>query len=110
MLDFTSFSGRLSYERGRVRATYRDGFEKYASIAEISVLIIADKTDISTGLLSMLGQNGIPVIVTDWRKVPVSIASSWSTHTRVGARQIAQAKNDSSTEKGSLGEPRSREG
>lgn len=91
VLDFTSFNGRISYERGRIKAMYRDGSEKMVSLAEIAVVVIADKTDVSSGLLSMLGQNGIPVIVTDWRGVPVSVASGWSTHTRVGARQIAQA-------------------
>lgn len=91
VLDFTSFNGRLSYTRGRIKAEYRDGNRKTVSLAEIAIVTIANNVDISSGLLGVLGEKNIPVIITDWRKVPLATSAGWSTHTRVGARQIAQA-------------------
>ena len=70
VLDFTSFRGRLSYARGRIKAEYHDGSRKTVSLAEVAIVTVANNVDISSGLLGVLGEKSIPVIVTDWRKIP----------------------------------------
>ena len=46
---------------------------------------------ISGAVLSKLSDYDIPLLICDWRKVPVASAIPWRDHTRIGARQQAQA-------------------
>ncbi|MEJ6018645.1 type II CRISPR-associated endonuclease Cas1 [Corynebacterium sp. H113] len=91
VLDFTEFEGKLRYVRGHVHAEYPSGKTKEVNLREIALVIAATHVSISSGLLLKLGELGIPLMITDWKYVPVSSLHSWSAHTRVGARQMSQA-------------------
>lgn len=91
VLDFTSFEGKLRYRRGRVSALYLDGQEKSVSLSEVATVIVSSNVSISSGLMIKFGELGIPLLITDWKFVPITALNSWSAHSRVGSRQIAQA-------------------
>lgn len=92
ILDLENFEGTLSYTRGNVKVTKTSGEEFRCPLEDVAVVLCGPKCTVSTGLLQMLGERDISLFVTDWRHIPVSLAHGWSTHTRVGARQIAQAR------------------
>lgn len=92
ILDFGSFEGSLSYSRGQLKTVSKDSITKVIPLAETAVIICGSKCSISTGLIQKLGTLGISMLVTDWRQVPTCALQSWSNHTRVGARQLAQSR------------------
>ncbi len=61
--------------------------------AELAVLLVGPGTQLTTGVLNILSKNDVAVLVTDWRRVPTAAMYSWGKHTRVGARNIAQASS-----------------
>lgn len=92
VLDFTDFKGSLKYKRGKIHVTkYEDKTETEVPLANIAVVLIGDAVSISGALLSKFSEHDIALMVCDWRKVPVAGALPWSDHTRIGARQQAQA-------------------
>ena len=91
VMDLTSFEGKLCYQRGKLLAVYPDGHKKSVSLNEIATVSISHRVSVSSGLMVKLGELGIPLIVNDWRRIPVAISFGWSEHTRAGARQVAQS-------------------
>lgn len=93
VLDFTNFEGRLSYKRGHLLATrWNEDSGQELNLHELAVILLSDRPSISGGLLHKLAELGIAVLITDWRGVPVGALQSWGSHSRIGARQIAQSE------------------
>lgn len=90
ILDFSNFEGQLSYRRGHLRASRDHSESSLLPLADIAVILCGSNVLISSGLLQKLGTYGIPLLIVDWRQVPICGLQSWSNHTRVGARQLAQ--------------------
>ena len=92
VLDFSDFKGSLTYKRGNVHVNkYEDGSEVDVPLAHAAVVIIGGSVTVSGALLSKLSEYDVALLVCDWRKVPVAGAMPWREHTRIGARQQAQA-------------------
>lgn len=92
ILDFTDFSGEIRYARGQLRITAdSDEEEVTVPLNQVSVVLIGGATTISGSVIGKFSEYDVALLVCDWRKVPVAGAAPWSEHTRIGARQRAQA-------------------
>ncbi|WP_350258804.1 type II CRISPR-associated endonuclease Cas1 [Scrofimicrobium sp. R131] len=76
--------------RGQILVEAADRQPTYLPVAELAVLLVGPSTQLSTGVLHLLANNDVAVLVTDWRRIPVSALHTWGKHTRVGARTAAQ--------------------
>ncbi|MDO4761814.1 MAG: type II CRISPR-associated endonuclease Cas1 [Corynebacterium sp.] len=93
VLDFTGFSGSLRYSRGKlVVVSHEDVNDIELPLAHIAVVLVGVSVSISGAVLSKLSDYDVALLVCDWRGVPVAGAFPWAEHTRIGARQIAQAR------------------
>lgn len=92
VLDAASFEGSISTRRGQLCFLKEDGTETFVPVADVGVILIGLKTMVSVGALQYLAANDVSALVCDWRGVPTSGFYSWSDHTRVGARHLAQAR------------------
>ncbi|WJY69107.1 type II CRISPR-associated endonuclease Cas1 [Corynebacterium auris] len=92
VLDFSAFEGELCYKRGHIVVRDSKDKEHAINLRDVAMITLGGKSKIATGLLLKLSTEGIPVLVADWKSIPVGALQSWSNHTRVGARQIAQAE------------------
>lgn len=94
ILDLTTFSGSLTYVRGRLKAisTENDTPPVEVPLSHIAVVLVGVSTSISGALLTKLAEYDVAVMVCDWKNVPQAAVFPWSSHTRVGARQLAQAR------------------
>lgn len=90
VLDFTGFDGTLTSSRGHLTARYRDGREKTAALADTAVVLVGVRCSIRPGVLAVAGNYGVPIVVCDWRGIPVAGSWSWSEHSTVGGRQRGQ--------------------
>lgn len=79
--------------RGQIVVETDNRDPTYLPVAELAVLLVGPRTQLTTGVLHLLAKNDVAVLVTDWRRIPVSALHTWSTHTRVGARTIAQVSS-----------------
>lgn len=91
VLDLSNFEGDLKYKRGQIRVIPGDTEEVSIPLKEAGLLLCGHHVRVTSGLMLKLAESGIPLLITDWKSVPVGAFQSWSQHTRVGARQIAQA-------------------
>lgn len=91
VLDATSFEGGISGARGRIVFDSERGERREAPAEETAVLMIGARTSIDWSALHYLTKHDIAVVACDWRGVPFAGVMPWSKHTRVGARQLAQA-------------------
>jgi CRISPR-associated protein Cas1 len=92
VLDFTTFEGTIAYERGRIVAIKDDGTEREVPLADVGSILLGTGVGLAPGVLHGLARFDVVVLPADWRGVPQSGVYPWSTHTRVGARQLAQAE------------------
>lgn len=60
-------------------------------VADVAVVLLGIKVSISTAVMHRLLDADVVVMFCDWRGVPEGAAYPWRAHTRVGARQRAQA-------------------
>ena len=92
VLDFSGFKGKLKYTRGKLLVQPGDGrADQTVALSQIAVVLIGMGVYLSGAVLSKLSEYDVAVLVCDWRGVPVAGASPWASHTRIAARQIAQA-------------------
>lgn len=95
VIDCTNLDGQLKYARGRlVVRKFDSGEENQVTdlpLADIAILLIGLRCNCSAGLLHQCAENGVCVMVCDWRGVPIAAMHSWATtHTRITSRQRAQ--------------------
>lgn len=92
VIDFSNFSGEIRYSRGQLRIRADSGEDEVAvPLKQVSIVLIGGATTISGSVMGKLSEYDVALLVCDWRKVPVAGAAPWSEHTRIGARQRAQA-------------------
>lgn len=92
VLDFSHFDGRISSVRGGIEVQPRQGATVSVPVADVAVVLLGIKASFSAAVIHRLTAVGVAVLFCDWRGVPESAAYAWSSHTRVGARQLAQAR------------------
>jgi CRISPR-associated protein Cas1 len=90
ILDFIGFEGKLSYQRGQAVVESPDGGKATVPLADVAVMLVGLTTSLGGALLHQCAAFDVVVLFCDWRGVPVSGAYPWASHTRVGARQLAQ--------------------
>lgn len=96
VLDFSGFTGKISYSRGQLLVVSesdggKPGEKLRLPLAQVAVILVGYSTELSGAVLAKLGENDISLLTCDWRGVPVVGLHPWSEHTRVAARQNAQA-------------------
>lgn len=91
VLDFSEFQGSVTARRGTL-VVRREQHDQEVPVEDIAVVLIGVNTQISAGTIHRLAGYGTAVIFCDWRRVPIACTYPWSTHSRVGARQRAQAE------------------
>lgn len=84
--DLTSAQGEISSTEGGFRFVGSG-----ASWAELSMLLLGPEVVIGPSVLQDEAQFGVPVLLCDWKGIPVSCAAGVSAHTRTGRRQRKQA-------------------
>ena len=92
VLDFTSFDGALVYKRGQLAILCEKEIITSIPLARLAVLLVGSRTTFSGAVLQKLSEYDIAILVCDWKDVPVAAAYPWKEHSRIGARQIAQAE------------------
>ncbi|WP_124055123.1 type II CRISPR-associated endonuclease Cas1 [Arcanobacterium ihumii] len=90
VLDFTGFQGKISASRGSLLVTPDKGEPITVPTADVGTVFIGVNTRFSAGSMHRLFGDDVSVIFCDWKGVPLGGAYSWSDHSRVGARHIAQ--------------------
>ncbi len=90
ILDFSKFQGSVSAERGAL-VVRNDEIHRSVPVADVAVVLIGVNVRFSTGAMHRLLDNDIAVIFCDWKGVPYGGSYTWSTHSRIGARTLAQA-------------------
>lgn len=90
ILDLSAFEGEVRCKKGHLTAHYPDGTQKTAALADVSVILIGTGCSLRATVLAAAGQYGIPVLICDWRSVPVAGSWPWSEHSTVGGRQRGQ--------------------
>ncbi|MFC5369542.1 type II CRISPR-associated endonuclease Cas1 [Arcanobacterium bovis] len=93
ILDFSSFQGKVSPDRGSLLITPDGGDAVRVPTADVGIVFIGVNTRFSAGALHRLFGDDVSVIFCDWKGVPIGGAYAWSEHSRVGARQIAQMES-----------------
>lgn len=91
ILDFTGFRGSVSSIQGALVVRPEEGEERRVPISDVAVVLFGVDTRFSAGSVHRILKNDTAVIFCDWKGVPYGHAYQWGDHTRVGARQIAQA-------------------
>lgn len=91
ILDFSGLTGVLESSRGQI-VVLPEGRDRVAvPVDDVAVVLIGTGVVFSGAALHRLTGAGIAVMLCDWRGVPEAAAYAWQPHTRIGARQIAQA-------------------
>ncbi len=91
VVDCSAAEGQLRSARGQL-VIHRDadGIETPVPVQDLGVLLVGPKMRLSAGAMHRALDAGVAVLFTDWRGVPEGGAYDWTSHTRVGARQLAQ--------------------
>lgn len=90
VVDCTQRPVELSYRRGSLIAT-QGGETNSVQLQDLAVLLAGPETTLTSRLLLKLCEYDVVVLHTDWRQIPLGATMGWSNHSRVGARQQAQA-------------------
>lgn len=92
VLDMTSLEGNVTTRRGQLLVQPFDGLETAIPIADVALVLFGQNVSIRGGVIQYLAANDVSALVCNWRGVPLAGFHAWSDHTRVGARQLAQAR------------------
>lgn len=90
ILDFSSFEGRICSERGAIRVEPRHGESQLVPVADVAVVLMGINVSFNAAVIHRLTAADVAILFCDWRGIPESAAYAWATHTRVGARHLAQ--------------------
>ncbi len=86
IVDLAHYSGHVSVKRGNLVVK-----ETEVPLADVACVITGTKTSWDAGFVALTAQYEIPVVVCDWRNVPIATLTGWSSNSRIGARHQAQA-------------------
>lgn len=92
VIDLCGFEGDLRAVRGGVEVCPDEGLPTVVSVAELAVILIGMKVNLSAAVLHRLAEADVAVLFCDWRGIPEGGCYSWSDHGRVAARHRAQAE------------------
>lgn len=92
VLDLCAFEGDLRAVRGGVAVCPDEGVSTVLPVAELAVVLIGMKVNLSAAVLHRLAEADVAVLFCDWRGIPEGGCYSWSDHGRVAARHRAQAE------------------
>lgn len=92
VVDCSSMRGRITAERGAIRIMPEDAPESLVPVADVAVLLVGPQVFFSTAAMHRLLGADVVVFFCDWRGVPEGGAYPWRDHSRIGARQLAQAR------------------
>lgn len=104
VLDFSQFDGRIRSIQGGIKVESRQGEPVSVPVADIAVVLIGPRVAFSAAVVHRLAAAEVAVILCDWRGVPEAATYVWSSHTRVGARQLAQLELSSPRKKNAWGQ------
>lgn len=90
VLDFSQAAGKLGYERGKLVFESKDGESHQIPLVDVAVVLLGLRVSLSGGAFHQMMGDAVALIPCDWKGLPVGAAHGWATHTRVGARQLAQ--------------------
>ncbi|WKD58775.1 type II CRISPR-associated endonuclease Cas1 [Corynebacterium caspium] len=91
VIDLTAMEGSLTYMYGNLSVQPTGKDRVLIPLADIAVVLVGLKVSISGSVLLKLSEYDASVLVCDWRGVPCAGAYPWSEHSRIAARQLAQA-------------------
>ena len=89
VVDLCTFEGNLRAVRGGVEVCPEEGVSTVLPVAELAVVLIGMKVNLSAAVLHRLSEADVAVLFCDWRGIPEGGCYSWSDHGRVAARQGA---------------------
>lgn len=92
VVDLCTFEGDLRAVRGGVEVCPDEGASTVLPVAELAVVLIGMKVNLSAAVLHRLSEADVAVLFCDWRGIPEGGCYSWSDHGRVAARHRAQAE------------------
>jgi len=92
ILDFTTFSGWLRYQRGQLIACKDDDTQQAIPLADIATILIGLNVGLGPAVAHQLAAFDVVLLVCDWNGVPSASMTAWSEHGRVGARHLAQSE------------------
>lgn len=92
VLDLCAFEGNVRAARGGVEVCPDEGVSTVLPVAELAVVLIGMKVNLSAAVLHRLAEADVAVLFCDWRGIPEGGCYSWSDHGRVAARHRAQAE------------------
>lgn len=92
VIDLCGFEGELRSTRGGVEVLPGEGVPTIIPVAEVAVILVGVKVNLSAAVLHRLAQADVAVLFCDWRGIPEGGCYSWSDHGRVAARHRAQAE------------------
>ena len=92
VLDLWAFEGNVRAARGGVEVCPDEGVSTVLPVAELAVVLIGMKVNLSAAVLHRLAEADVAVLFCDWRGIPEGGCYSWSDHGRVAARHRAQAE------------------
>jgi CRISPR-associated protein Cas1 len=91
VIDLTSFGGDLRYRRGQLVVCPEQGAESVVPLADVMTVLVGLGVRIDSSVLHQLAAFDVIVLMCDWNGVPSGGMYGWGNHTRIGARQHAQA-------------------
>lgn len=94
ILDLTGLRGSLGVDRGGV--VIFDGEDRIDRVpaADIAVVLVGTGVQFSSGVLHRLAEHDVVMMLADWRGLPQAVTHPWSSHSRIGERQVSQAGVD----------------
>ncbi len=91
VLDMSTMVGKVTTRRGQLLVQPDAGTETAVPVADVALVLFGQKVSLGGGVVHYLAQHDVSALMCDWRGVPLAGFHAWSDHTRVGARQRAQA-------------------
>jgi len=86
IVDLTEYHGEVNVRHGHLIVGDAD-----IPLADVSVVVVGVGTHWSGGVAAVLAKYDVPLLVLDWRGLPLSVATGFSGNSRVAARHLAQA-------------------
>ncbi|MEZ5124703.1 MAG: type II CRISPR-associated endonuclease Cas1 [Thermoleophilia bacterium] len=91
VIDLSAFAGQVSYRRGQLVVCSNDGASATIPLADVATVLLGLNVGVGPSVLHQLAKFDVITLICGWSGVPSAGMYAWSTHTRVGARQRAQA-------------------
>ncbi|MCL5948517.1 MAG: type II CRISPR-associated endonuclease Cas1 [Actinobacteria bacterium] len=88
VVDLTGVDDKVYAAKGQLLVPDKGS----VALTDILVILTGIRCVLHPSVFDRAAAYGIPLLHCDWRGVPIAATYTWSDHTRVGARQRAQAE------------------